>query len=746
MKLAITIRQTDAGWEIDAAIPGLPVVTRAIPAGEQGFPLPPAAEAQAWAASAARDLATDSAPVKVLRQKILTGDTSNDAVPILGGYLRGILLGPVWDQVEAATAPAEAVEIEIDCDPTDTLMSRLPWEMMISGTQPLGAQKGRVVAVTRLVQGADPDPAAVEIPLRVLFVIGRQLDASLRPGAEYLGILRQVNATLQNGALGARSVDINLQLLPIATKKELETAIESFQPAVVHFIAHGRMEGQESVIILSKQSGVIWEEDPCTAANLVELLRRQDGLLPPIVVLNACHTGEAAGANDAYIPFAASLVRGGVAVALGMAGEVADAACRIFTRAFYQALVDGKPIALAAAFARRAVMLHDADLLSNAEWTRPTLFRNAKALPTIQVNKVQRAVAQAAFRFRSVREPQIFCDRIDAIHAYQNFRDQVFKGDVRTPLVLEVSDDDSTVSAGAGTGRRVQIGKSRAVSEIASNAVLQGLAPCVLTSAAAFEPPPTLLLLAIRIAEAMDDSREFLGLERRVTSSALRIAFKVAGHPYVFDPAQMTDFKLERDTVKAMVAKPDARALEAGIVRDIVKEDVSYLLDELKVHFPAGQGQPHFKAVLVLIDDLHKYDGIAVALLELVRDFGMAPGAALAFTYSTRLNVGPDIAEFIKGNLRGFVYEPLRPFRNPEESRMAYTQMLLARKVPLAPSWKKKDLVPAFFDYCHKMVLGVPSLFALSEQTIDYSKNLGVLIDADDERILAERATADAQL
>jgi hypothetical protein len=35
-------------------------------------------------------------------------------------------------------------------------------------------------------------------------------------------------------------------------------------------------------------------------------------------------------------------------------------------------------------------------------------------------------------------------------------------------------------------------------------------------------------------------------------------------------------------------------------------------------------------------------------------------------------------------------------------------------------------------------------LFSLSEDTINFSRNMGVLIDADDERILVERVKSDA--
>jgi hypothetical protein len=707
-----------------------------------GFPLPPADEAGLWAGCKCNSLASDAHAVKALRQQILNGDTSGDAIPVLGGYLRGILLGPVWARVEAATPPGEPIEIEITCDPEDATMNRLPWEMMVSGDTPLGAQTGRVVGVTRMVEGKTPNTAAIELPLRVLFVIGRQIDPNLRPGAEYLGVIRQVNATLQQGGREARSIDINLQLLPEATTEELKAAVESFEPSVIHFIAHGRQEGSESVIVLSKKDGLSVQEDPRTARSLIESIRRKDGQLPPIVVLNACHTGEA---NDAYVPFAATLAREGVGIALGMAGEVSDAACRIFTRALYQALVDGKSVVVAGAFARRAAMLNYGDFLGNAEWTRPTLFRNTQALPQFQVNPAQRAIAQAAFRFRSVREPAILCDRLDSMSAYQRFRDQVLSGDLQTPLVLEVSDDESTVSPGVQTGRRVQIGKSRLVSEIASNAVLQGLAPCVLPSAAGFEPPSSLLTLAVRIAEVMDITREYLGLNPRVTSAALKKAFVATGTPYAFDPAQLDEFRDIRDDVKKKAGEPGAKAVATDTVRDAFAKDVETLLDDLNSQFPVTAGLPRFQAVLLLVDDLHRYEAVAVPLLELVRDFGIAKRAALAFTYSTRSKSGPDVAEHIKANLRGFVHEPLRPFRSPVESRLAYTQMLMARNPPLVPSGRaeERENVESFFEFCHTQVLGVPSLFPLSEASILLSARYRILLDADDERILRERTTKD---
>jgi hypothetical protein len=54
-----------------------------------------------------------------------------------------------------------------------------------------------------------------------------------------------------------------------------------------------------------------------------------------------CYTGIF---SSAHLSFAASLVDRGVAMALGMAGEVADRACQAFTLRFYQALMTDQPV------------------------------------------------------------------------------------------------------------------------------------------------------------------------------------------------------------------------------------------------------------------------------------------------------------------------------------------------------------------------------------------------------------------
>ena len=755
MVVTVRIKMEPPGWRVDIEVPDQPLVTRIIGAGAQGLPLPPTDESALWAGQPCAPLCTgpDDTLIAKLSRLILSGKTADDAVRIFGGYLLVVLLGPVWQQIEESNA--DPVDLQLHFDPKDKVMPRLPWEMMISGDRPLGAQDGRTVAVTRVVVGPKSD-VIIELPLRVLFVLGRPIDNSLRPGAEYLGLISQLKAAKGGGA--AASVDVNARLLTEATTEDLETAIAEFDPAVVHFIAHGRWSGSESQIILTKRSGSNTEEDPCTPSRLIDVMKRKKGtgnLLPPVVVLSACHTGEP---NDAYLPFAGTLVSEGIHVALGMAGEVADAACRIFTRAFYQSLLDLQPLAIAAARARRAAMLHYQNYRNNVEWMRPTLFVLDGAPATIQVNQAKQVVASAAFRFRSPRGPAILCDRLDSMRAYQKYRMRVSAGPegYLTALIFEVSDNQATVTGGGEpVGKQFQIGKSRLLAEIASNSVLDGFVPCMMPSGMGFQPPANLLSFAIRLCEVMDDTRESFSLKRRTDCEVLRFAFDTLKEPYVYDPdsrEKMRAFQIKRAEVKKQIQAQGSGSETTQVDYDSIAEsiyaDTESLLADIEKKAAGAAEVSSFHSILLLIDDLHQYEGVAVPLLKVIQKSGLAGTAgraAVAFTYSTRLSAGPDIMEYLKDQRDAFVYEPLRPFKDPVESRLAYSQLMLSRTPPLATSWQSdhRRQHEILFKLLHQNIKGIPSFFDLAESQINAALEYGFLVVADDDQIMRQQLQKD---
>src|SRR5262249_42961070 len=103
------------------------------------------------------------------------------------------------------------------------------------------------------------------------------------------------------------------------------------------------------------------------------------GRLPAVVVLSACRTASASGTADPSagrvngLSFAARLVAGGVPVVVAMAGDIADTACRVFTRALTLAIEGGLPLGEAVIRGRRAAFL-ERDSFDSTDWALPAIF------------------------------------------------------------------------------------------------------------------------------------------------------------------------------------------------------------------------------------------------------------------------------------------------------------------------------------------------------------------------------------
>src|SRR5262249_26450553 len=152
-----------------------------------------------------------------------------------------------------------------------------------------------------------------------------------------------------------------------------------FAPDVVHFICHGEWDSGGRFFL-----SLIDDDKPGAVSPLRAQQLREDifaTAMPKVVVLNACFS---ANSGDGYHvrpdrlqqPLTVDLVEMGVPVVVGMAGEVSDQACRLFSRRFYEALLHGEPIVEAAAQGRRAGILGGGgdDPRSSPDWSLPVLF------------------------------------------------------------------------------------------------------------------------------------------------------------------------------------------------------------------------------------------------------------------------------------------------------------------------------------------------------------------------------------
>ena len=142
----------------------------------------------------------------------------------------------------------------------------------------------------------------------------------------------------------------------------------------VHFICHGETIDSEGKLELADNENPRLSEWVGATRLLAALSAGGTIALPQVAVLNACSSGTVS-AFDAGTPLAVRFVRGGIPVVAGMAGPVADQACRLFTRGFYLALLRGGPFAQAAADGRRAALRHGSvDPDASADWALPVLF------------------------------------------------------------------------------------------------------------------------------------------------------------------------------------------------------------------------------------------------------------------------------------------------------------------------------------------------------------------------------------
>jgi hypothetical protein len=316
-----------------------------------------------------------------------------------GCYLFEALIGQkAWGVLQkwAADSQADLLEIALCWAPDEIHLHRLNWEMMYGPDGFLTALQilpPKTVVITRMVKGAASQPRAItEVP-RYLFVVGAPIsDPGIRPGAELLALLRgvdQKNCSLQMRMVSGADDGG-------ATPAEVIRVVQNFTPHIIHFTCHGKFDGfGGAALALQPDQGETKKDFDAEA--IIAMLSKA---MPGAVVLSACNTGQSSAASPAQpaaaggtgeslplfgahdtAPMAAGLVQRGIPVVVGMAGQVADSACRHFTRCFGQAIVDRAPLVAAVAEGRWAAFAYGQSIETSVDWAFPALFISEQVPP-----------------------------------------------------------------------------------------------------------------------------------------------------------------------------------------------------------------------------------------------------------------------------------------------------------------------------------------------------------------------------
>ncbi|BCS35919.1 hypothetical protein TBR22_A51540 [Luteitalea sp. TBR-22] len=679
------------------------------------------------------------------------GQASDGMARRFGRYLFELVLGqPVWDAMLAAAAAAP-IDLRIACPPEAWALMRLPWELMHDGQHFLAARPGPLVLMSRVVTAPGATATPRVFSPRVLFVVGSlQDDAEVRAGAEYLGLLRRLQAL---------DLTLDSRVLRDATAETLQAEIARFQPSVVHFICHGGfIEGRGALRLLASDPGLPYVD--YTAPQLLALLATTDEAgttrYPPVVVLNACYsatppvpgddpvdrlsaapvfgTGSAVLPTHAdTIPLGAELVRGdgingGPALVVGMGGKVADLACRLFTRQFYQSLLRGNPTWSAAA-GRRGAFTHGFDPLDSVDWAMPVVFVEASAELAVDPAELDMARRRetAARQFRRQSDPPAFCGRFAFFDQWRQLTSPA-STPARRLLAISMSAFDADR----------QLGGTRLLEELAVSAVHAGHVPILRTynsKSGSPERPTDVPAIARELLAAALQTRLNYGLGALTTvPQVLALVQRQQGDATApLDPAVSTAWLLDQTEAWRLA----------------IQKDLWHVRDEIVAHLgvPAqGSGTP---LAVVLLDEVQRYaDAAGRFVADLLRAGGLGTPQdpiPVAFTYRKDPNyAGPfeQLRTALDAVSNWAFREELHPLREALTDRSIYLHLLLQRTPPLVPARAvPPQELDEWFALIHEATAdGYPSHLKSTAGQLRIAlracRQASVIVEADDEQVL----------
>jgi hypothetical protein len=446
-----------------------------------------------------------------------------------GRLLFEAAFGGIWPELLAAAVRAGTDYLEVAvwgaADDDHAALQALRWEALYDGTGFVAAQgttyQGRdiYVGVVRLIapSGAWPGNGAAEgtglpkithIP-KVLFAVGSHLtDQDVRPGAEFMGIMRRLDR--DGGSIRAR-------LLESATGAKLADELKTFKPDVLHLIGHGqrRSDGQVEVRIRREPDG----PDGLSADRLLNIFAAA-GHWPTMAVLSVCQTASpgigadsAPGAAPERVSagsFAARLVAGngvagegtarGVPVVVAMGGDISDTACRLFTQALTTSIQHGIQLGKAAALGRGAAF-YGGPGPASGHWVMPTLFladrvgEAARLVNTARVVAARRRVEDLGLAMK-----QVFCGRADFMTA----ADRLLDGDDELNVLVAYTPDQYQ-----------SFGGTRLLQELGARAIRADVLPVLLDLEGA--PPKNLVDLTRGFETCINEIRLDLGFRERAS-------------------------------------------------------------------------------------------------------------------------------------------------------------------------------------------------------------------------------------
>lgn len=706
---------------------GAPRFLRRTQASDDGhtYPLPPDDDLPP-ADAPHYPLCTDQAAglLPAVEERISDRLPQPDDLENFGRYLFQTLIGSANLQaVEDAAGNAKLIELALSWGAAQRDLHRLNWELMCRPQNPanpafpgfLADGNPRLMGITRLVTAAQSPAKTISPPPRILFIVGTDFtDPDIRPGAEFLGLMRQFRKNRRT---------VHARVLQQAKPKKLRQVMADFRPDVVHFICHGFADEHGGYLELQTDDSAA---DNRRYANQILKDLKVDDQYPAMVLLSACYSGNILGAG-ATGSLAAELVAGGIPVVVGMAGRISDLACRLFTQRFADSLVQGDPLVYATCEGRCAALYEGLPAQSSADWAFPALYLSNSVAPEYRPYEVQGVDPSIAIENRiksyNLDDEPVFCSRHEFLEAYYN--------------LLNPASETSCLAIYTHSPEP-GIGRTRLLQEFTAQAVRDGHVPCLMT-----DIPNDIHDFMVKLIDALNNARDACGAEVLPDDSQLMLMCTedidtLKSHAS-FNTTGRRELKLKNTLT--------ARAISSAIQIDCQ--------DSLKAVHDA---QPSIKdrngQLLILLDEVHEYGEALTTLLT-----GKNEGLLTAFGLGSQKMTLPVIMTFSQAGPAEHVLKPniienqkswidarsLERFNDRNnEDLLAYYQLFLHPycynpQPKTINSQAGENVVRTWEARLRKKLKGIPGQFLnqdIIETLIEFATEDEFLIVADDEAVL----------
>ena len=264
----------------------------------------------------------------------------------------------------ATIAGAEAVRLRLIFQSPE--LAALPWEFLYDqGTNTFLANNTQT-ALSRYIDVPlqKRDIKTATLPLKVLLVISSPSDF---PKLDTTGEEKLIREAL---AKHIQAGQIELDILPEATIRNINQKLREKPYNIFHFIGHGVFKNNKGYIALVDANGTAKLLDDERFANMF-LGNNNLGL----IILNSCQ-GATVSSNQAFAGTAPNLVQKGIPAVVAMQYSILDTTVKLFADEFYRTLALGYPVDEAIQTTRNAISIEVG--LDKRDFATPVLYMRAK--------------------------------------------------------------------------------------------------------------------------------------------------------------------------------------------------------------------------------------------------------------------------------------------------------------------------------------------------------------------------------